>query len=178
VPCRTGAKAGDALWVSGTIGDAGAGLKLAQHEMQGPESLLDRYRRPQPRLEAGQMLAPVVGAMIDVSDGLLIDAGRMAQASRLAIRLQLEAIPLSDAYRTSIGEDRTCRTAAATAGDDYELLFSASEGETRAIERMSQTLALPLTKIGRFSEGSGIALFDASQAIPLPDRMGWEHGSA
>ncbi|HEU0135102.1 MAG TPA: thiamine-phosphate kinase, partial [Allosphingosinicella sp.] len=81
VPSRAGARAGDLLWVSGSIGDAGLGLSIATGALEGPEDLLRRYRRPRPRIEAGQALAPLVTAMMDVSDGLLIDARRMAAAS-------------------------------------------------------------------------------------------------
>ena len=86
-PARKGAQAGDALWVTGTIGDAGAGLRIARGEA-GPAALLAAYCRPQPRLAEGRLLAPLVSAMSDVSDGLLIDAARMASArsfDRLAI---------------------------------------------------------------------------------------------
>ncbi|HYD39122.1 MAG TPA: thiamine-phosphate kinase, partial [Allosphingosinicella sp.] len=81
VPARSGARPGDHLWVSGTIGDAGAGLKLLESGQDEPAGLIERYRNPRPRLEAGRRLAPLASAMMDVSDGLLIDAGRMAQAS-------------------------------------------------------------------------------------------------
>jgi len=87
VPSRAGAKPGDVLWVSGAIGDAGLGLAVAQGRKEGPASLLDRYRRPRPRLDAGISLAPLVTAMMDVSDGLLVDAARMASASDCAITI-------------------------------------------------------------------------------------------
>lgn len=84
----------------------------------------DAYRRPQPRLDEGRALGPIVHAMMDVSDGLLIDAARMAAASGLAVAIDLDAVPLSPAARAYAGEDRPTRLAAATAGDDYELLFA------------------------------------------------------
>jgi thiamine-monophosphate kinase len=99
-PARAGAKPGDALYVTGTIGDAGAGLAIALGK-PGPAELLAAYRRPQPRLADGRRLARHVHAMMDVSDGLLIDAARMALASGLAVAIDLAAIPLSDAYRAA-----------------------------------------------------------------------------
>ncbi|MFS0772562.1 thiamine-phosphate kinase [Sphingomonas sp. 1P08PE] len=165
-PARTGARAGDALWVTGTIGDAGAGLAIARAG-QGDATLLARYRRPVPRLSEGRLLAPVVHAMMDVSDGLLIDADRMAGASGLAVTLDLATVPLSPAYRAVAGADRTARLAAATAGDDYELLFAA------APDREPPVAA---TRIGAFAEGRGLALHDAGEPLALPARLGFEHG--
>jgi len=147
-PPRTGAKAGDVLYVTGIIGRAGLGLA-------GDPGHADAYLRPVPRLAAGQALAPVVHAMMDVSDGLLIDARRMAAASGLALVIDLDAVPVA-------GE----RMAAMTAGDDYELLFAAPP-----------ELVLPVaaTRIGLFMAGRGLTLRDARGAVPLPDRFGFVH---
>jgi thiamine-monophosphate kinase len=157
-PRRDGAQAGDALWVTGTIGDAGAGLAIAQGA-DGPATLLDRYRRPTPRLAEGQALALTVHAMMDVSDGLLIDAGRMAAASALAVTIDLARVPLSAAYS---GDALT----AATAGDDYELLFACDA------EMMPPVAA---TRIGWFAAGAGLTLLQDGKPIPLPRRLGYEH---
>lgn len=164
-PSRTGALAGDALWVTGNVGDAGPGLAIARGA-DGPAALLARYRRPVPRLRDGRLLAPMVHAMADVSDGLLIDAARMAAASGLAVTLALEAVPLSDAYRALAGEDRAARLAAATAGDDYELLFALPEGEEPPC---------PATRVGGFAEGSGLTLSHGGTAVELPSSLGFEH---
>ena len=164
-PTRSGARTGDALYVTGTIGDAGAGLRIARGET-GPAALLAAYRRPQPRLAEGRALAPHVHAMMDVSDGLLLDATRMASASGLAVEIDLAAVPLSAEYRTYAGDDRPARIAAATAGDDYELLFAA-RADTRP--------RVPATCVGRFTDGSGLALTDAGAPVPLPVQLGFEH---
>ncbi|KQN14050.1 MULTISPECIES: thiamine-phosphate kinase [unclassified Sphingomonas] len=158
-PARAGAKPGDALYVTGTIGDAGAGLAIALGK-HGPAELLAAYHRPQPRLADGRRLARHVHAMMDVSDGLLIDAARMALASGLAVTIDLAAIPLSDAYRMVSGD----RVAAATAGDDYQLLFAAPED-----------FATDATRIGAFFTGSGLVLHDAGTPVPLPPSLGYEH---
>lgn len=165
VPERAGARAGDALYVTGTIGDAGAGLAVARGGA-GPGALLGAYRRPAPLLAEGQALARVVHAMMDVSDGLLIDAARMAAASDLALVIDLRAVPLSAAYRQLMGDDQAARLAAATAGDDYQLLFAA---DTAA------QLPVPATCIGRFSAGAGLAITDGTQPVPLPALLGFEH---
>ncbi|MDY0957810.1 thiamine-phosphate kinase [Sphingomonas sp. CFBP8993] len=166
-PSRDGARAGDALWVTGTIGDAGLGLAIAQGG-HGPVALRDAYRRPFPRLTEGRALGPVVHAMMDVSDGLLIDAGRMARASGLAVTIALDAIPLSDDARAFGGTDRAARLTAATAGDDYELLFALPSGIMPPVAA---------TRVGRFSAGDGLTLTDAGQPVALPARWGYEHRS-
>lgn len=160
-PSRTGAQAGDSLWVTGTIGDAGAGLAIAKGA-DGPAELLTAYGRPAPRLAEGRALAPHVHAMSDVSDGLLIDAMRMATASSLAVTIDLARIPLSAAYRAWNGD----AVAAATAGDDYELLFALPAWMTSPV---------PATRIGAFAPGTGLTLLDRGNPVPLPHRLGFEH---
>ncbi|MDX5985860.1 thiamine-phosphate kinase [Sphingomonas echinoides] len=165
-PSRSGARAGDALYVTGSIGDAGAGLAIARGEA-GPADLLAAYRRPQPRLTEGQALAPLVRAMMDVSDGLLIDAHRMAQASGLAVTIDLATVPLSDSYRAFTGDTRAARLAAATAGDDYQLLFALGP---------DQPPPVPATRIGNFARGEGLTLTDAGAPVALPSSLGFQHG--
>jgi thiamine-monophosphate kinase len=177
VPSRAGAQAGDQLWVTGSIGDAGAGLRILTGELSGPDALTERYRRPSPRLAAGERLAPLVAAMMDVSDGLLIDAARLAEASGLALAIELGAVPLSPEYLSACGGDRATRLAAATAGDDYELLFAASPEQRPALLALSEALGLPFTRIGAFAAGARLSLTDGGEALALPPRLGWEHGS-
>jgi thiamine-monophosphate kinase len=153
-PSRTGARAGDGLYVTGVIGRAGVGLQSLRDGRDGPE--VEAYRRPRPRLAEGRALAPLVHAMMDVSDGLLIDAARMAEASGRAVTIDLDSVPVC-------GEVM----AAVTAGDDYELLFAAPDGP----------MPVPATLIGRFAEGSGLTLLRSGSPIALPDRLGWEHGA-
>ena len=164
-PPRSGARAGDALYVTGTIGDAGAGLAIARGA-DGPDALLSAYRRPMPRIADGRALAPFVHAMMDVSDGLLIDGARMAEASGLALEIDLAAVPLSPAYRSFAGNGREARIAAATAGDDYQLLFAAPAGFAPPV---------PATRIGRFSAGSGLSLREGTEMVAVPSRLGFEH---
>ena len=175
VPSRAGAKEGDHLWVSGAIGDAGAGLRVLRGELPASDALIERYRNPRPRLEAGQRLAALVSAMMDVSDGLLIDAARMAEASGARIRLDLSLIPLSAAFLAALGDGRHARLAAAASGDDYELLFTAAPERAPEILALAEELGLPLTRIGSLGPGSGLALLDRGSPVPLPARLGWEH---
>ncbi len=160
-PARGGAKAGDVLHVTGTIGGAGLGLAMARGKGGGRPEWLEAYRRPLPRLAAGRALAPLVHAMADVSDGLLIDALRMAATSGLAVEIDLEAVPFAAGAE---------RMAAARAGDDYELLFAAPAGLT-----LPQPGGLRISVIGRFSRGSGLTIVDADGTVPLPASLGYEH---
>jgi len=172
-PARSGAQPGHLLWVSGTIGDSGAGLRILKGELGESAALVERYRNPRPRLEAGERLAPLVSAMMDVSDGLLIDSARMAAASGCAARIELESLPLSQAYLALLGE---ARLEAATAGDDYELLFATTEAAAPAILALAEEIGLPFSRIGRFEAGAGLALTDRGEAVPVPATLGFEHG--
>lgn len=160
-PHRSGARARDILYMTGQIGAAGLGLAVARGELDGPDEWLAAYRRPQPRLAEGQALAPLVHAMADISDGLLIDAQRMAEASGLAVEIDLEAVPVAD------GADRMT---AMSAGDDYELLFAAPPGL-----KLSQPGLVRINAIGRFAAGQGVTLRDRNGPVPLPQRLGFEH---
>lgn len=165
-PPRDGAQAGDALWVTGTIGEAGYGLALLQAGVPAPAAPITAYRRPRPLLAEGQALAVHVHAMMDISDGLLIDAQRMAEASGLAVEIDLEAMPLSSEVAGQRLEARALRLSAATAGDDYQLLFAAP---------CDAVLPVAATRVGRFSAGAGLALVDRTGAVPLPGKLGYMH---
>ncbi|KKC26473.1 thiamine-phosphate kinase [Sphingomonas sp. SRS2] len=166
-PDRRGARAGDLLFVTGPIGDAGLGLRIARGEIEGPRRLLKAYRLPMPRLAEGRRLAAIAHAMADVSDGLLIDAGRIAAASGLALSIALDAVPMS-AEALTLGEDRAARLAAAIAGDDYQLLCAIPPEARGAAAGIA-------VEIGRFDAGSGICLHDHDGAVPLPASLGFEH---
>lgn len=162
VPSRIGGRAGDILYVTGPVGDSGAGLSLLQLGRTEPAALVEAYRRPQPRLAEGQVHAPFVTAMMDISDGLLIDAARLASASGVSVII--DQIPLSDAFITHRG--RGAQIEAATSGDDYELLFAAPKGVT---------LSVPAIPVGYLSEGEGLNLILDGVPVPLPPRMGYQH---
>jgi len=168
-PDRRGAQAGDDLWLMGAIGEAGAGLAIAQGA-DGPAALLAAYRRPVPLLVEGRLLAPHAHAMADVSDGLLIDAARIAAASGLAVAIDLDAVPRSAALTAFAGDDRAARLAAVTAGDDYALICAAPAGAAAIVA------ATGAVRVGRFEAGSGLALHDREGDVPLPARLGYQHG--
>ncbi|WP_156254489.1 thiamine-phosphate kinase [Sandarakinorhabdus oryzae] len=162
---RAGARPGDVLYVSGSIGDAGLGLAIAQGKARFDKHLLNRFRRPTPRLALGAALGGVATAGMDVSDGLLIDAQRLAAASGVALAIDLEAVPLSRPAASL--DDLLARV---TAGDDYELLFSLPDGVPPP-----PAAGPPVTAIGRVCAGVGLSLSFAGQPVSLPARLGWEH---
>jgi thiamine-monophosphate kinase len=168
-PDRRGARAGDDLWLIGRIGEAGAGLAIAQGA-EGPATLLAAYRRPTPLLAEGRRLAPLVHAMADVSDGLLIDAGRIAGASGLAVAIDLDAVSRSPALTAFGGDDRAARLASVTAGDDYALICAAAPSAAQAVA------AVGAVRIGRFHPGTGLSLTDRGTPIAVPAITGYEHG--
>lgn len=171
-PSRSGARPGDTLWLVGILGDAMAGLHLLEFDDDASGTLVEAYRRPVPQLAAGAALAPFASAMMDVSDGLLLDASRMAEASGVGMSIDLDALPLSNAFRKLRGDNRAARLFAATAGDDYALLIAAPS-------EANLTTCLPpgtiMTAIGRVEGGEGVCLTDANGPVALPERLGHEH---
>ena len=176
VPDRGGGKAGDALWLVGTVGDAAAGLAQLRANARAAGPLVDIYRRPVPQLGAGQTLAPHAHAMMDVSDGLLLDARRIAEASGCRAEIELDLLPLSSAFVAERGSDTLAALFAATGGDDYALLVALPD------ELDPATLSLPqgtrISRVGRLSAGEpSLALTWHREAIDVPERLGFEHSS-
>jgi thiamine-monophosphate kinase len=173
IPSRAGANSGDALWLVGTLGDAAAGLDALREDEEAEGPLVEAYRRPVPQLAAGRQLAPHATAMMDVSDGLLLDASRLCAASGHAARIDLDALPLSRAYVAECGADRRARLRAATSGDDYALLAALpAEFDPLGLSLPRGTI---LQRIGTLDEGEGISLFDSLGEVPLPEQLGYEH---
>ncbi|WP_243453848.1 thiamine-phosphate kinase [Sandaracinobacteroides saxicola] len=173
---RMGARVGDELWLSGTVGDAGLGLRMALGEMAVEGVLLKRYRRPVPRLGLGAALAGVASAAMDVSDGLLIDAARLGEASGVGVAIELDAVPLSDAVRALLPAGEAGVLAAAASGDDYELLFTAAPAAAGAVRAAGAAGKVAVTRIGRVLAGAGLRLRGADGPVALPARLGFEHG--
>lgn len=172
-PSRAGGQAGDRLWLVGTLGDSAAGLAQLRDDHAATGPLVEAYRRPQPLLAAGRALAAHVSATLDVSDGLLLDASRLAAASGVAAHIDLAALPLSDAFVAIRGNDLAARLFAATGGDDYALLVALSE--TVDPFMLSLPSETTVTAIGRLAEGEGLVLADGDTPVPVPERLGHEH---
>jgi thiamine-monophosphate kinase len=174
VPDRAGGLAGDRLWLIGSIGDAAAGLQQLRADPRATGVLVEVYRRPVPLLVPGRALARHAHAMMDVSDGLLLDARRIAEASGCGIEIDLATVPLSDAFRAELGDEEPARLFAATGGDDYALLAALP------VEFDAATLCLPsgtrITAIGKLVDGEPrVRLTSAGRPIDLPESLGFEH---
>jgi thiamine-monophosphate kinase len=175
---RGGAKAGDGVYVSGTIGDAGGGLALLKGEgvnVGGSDAgvLIERYRLPSPRLALGRALRGVASAALDVSDGLIADLSHIAEVSKVRIVVEAGRIPRSSAVRALWGDSPEAIVRAATAGDDYELAFTAPS-EEKVVES-AKLAGVGVTCIGRVEEGSGIALLDSKGGEIEVARAGFTH---
>ncbi len=173
---RGGAAAADDVWVSGTIGDGGLGLRVCRGEATGLDAAqrrfaIDRYRLPEPRVELGPALVGTATACLDVSDGLVADLGHLARASGLAAEILLADVPRSDAAEASSFSE----TERIVAGDDYELAFTAPPDRRDAVRGAARQTETPVTRIGRMRPGSGIQVLDRDGA-PVPvARTGWRH---
>ena len=173
-PDRAGGRPGDLLWLVGTLGDSAAGLAQLRIDPKAAGALVDIYRRPIPQLGAGQLIAPCANAMMDVSDGLLLDARRMAEASRCRIDIDLDALPLSDGFIEFRGDTSAARLFAATAGDDYALLAALPA------DLDPSTLSLPqgttIACVGSLLAGEPeITVVSGGRPIELPETLGFEH---
>jgi thiamine-monophosphate kinase len=170
---RSGAKPGDRVYLSGTIGDSAFGLKLAKGEPltlspSEKSSLLDRYRLPQPRLGLGRRLIGVASAAMDVSDGFAADLGHICQASRVGALVEAAKMPVSPALRSVLEVGEASLVEVATGGDDYELLFTAPAAVELLLGRIATELALPLTAVGEIRREPGVVVLDQNgRAVEL-----------
>jgi thiamine-monophosphate kinase len=172
---RSGARSGDDIWVSGTLGDAALGLAVLQGvlDIAGPARahLIERYRVPRPRLALGQALRNLAHAAIDISDGLVADLGHILEASGVGAEVRTDLLPLSEAAAGLPGAEE----AVLSGGDDYELLFTAPQKRRAQIEALSRRLDLPLTRIGEIRGQPGLRLVDAAGVEVRVERTGWRH---
>jgi thiamine-monophosphate kinase len=171
---RGGARPGDLVYVSGTLGDAALGLQALRGGLRGIDAgahafLADRYRLPQPRLALGQRLVGTARAMMDISDGLVADLGHIADASGVGAVIEAVRLPLSPAARAAIVADPLRLAAALGGGDDYELLFTAAAEAGAALTALAGELGIALSLIGRIEAGSGVTVVDEKGAVlPVP----------
>lgn len=174
---RRNARPGDTVYVSGTIGDAYCGLHQLQHSADtSPQTpLVVRYLRPTPRCALGRALIGTASACLDISDGLLQDAGHIAACSHAALQLDAASIPLSDAVRDYAQTHHIAHTALLAGGDDYELLFTAPPHARQTLEQLAQQTGTPVTAIGEVREGSGVQLCDAQGRPIACEQSGWQH---
>jgi thiamine-monophosphate kinase len=175
---RNGAKPGDKIYVSGTIGDSALGLKILQHGLSAtPEiqkTLEKRYLLPEPHIALGHRLVGIASACMDVSDGLAQDLGHIAEASQVGAVIYRELIPRSKAVQKLLDKDKKLWNAIIGGGDDYQLLFTVSPKKEAKLKTLSNELELKLTCIGEIREGRGVALLDEKEN-PLTAASGFKH---
>ncbi|KAB2914570.1 MAG: thiamine-phosphate kinase [Hyphomicrobiaceae bacterium] len=181
---RGAARAGDALFVSGTLGDAALGLLQHNDEARAQswaltlaeaEHLRIRYARPQPRLALAGALRQHAHAAMDLSDGLAKDLGRLCAASGCAARVRFATIPLSEAAAKALAADPALTERIVAGGDDYEILAAVPADKARAFVADAAAAGVPVAEIGRVKAGSGVTI-DGADGLPMSlSRTGWDH---
>ncbi len=181
---RGRASPGDALFVTGTLGDGALGLALRLDPSLAAtwrltpgeqEHLLSRYARPQPRLSLGPTLRELASAAMDLSDGLAKDLGRMMDASGCRATIDAAHLPLSAAARKALATDPALMTTVVTGGDDYEILAAAPAAQADAFEARAAACGSPVTRIGVCEGGTGVAIADEEGRPIALARGGWDH---
>jgi thiamine-monophosphate kinase len=178
---RSGAKPGDDLYVTGTLGDSALGLELIKKKKRhGKRSaatyLIRRHHFPGARLKAGALLARerLARAMIDVSDGLLQDLSHLCKASAVGAEVWEDALPLSPAYKTLAGTKRSFYALAG--GEDYELLFSVRPRDKNRLEKIKRRLGVPITRIGKcLRADEGVKVVDGRGGAVSLSLRGYDH---
>jgi thiamine-monophosphate kinase len=181
-PRRNGAKPGDIVLVSGSIGDGALGLKVLRNEFLGLDEtsrrfLSNRYHLPQPRVDLGRalMLCGRVHAMMDVSDGLVADLAHIAEASHVAATLRANAVPVSEAAAAILADEMAWLPLVLTGGDDYELLLTAAPDSVPDLLGIAAELDVPLTVVGEISAGEGVTVVDRDGAPLELAAKGYRH---
>jgi thiamine-monophosphate kinase len=180
---RAGAGAGDCVFITGTIGDAGLGLASARGLLPGlPDAdaswLVGRYRLPQPRSNAARLIAERATASIDVSDGLVADAGHLARTSGVRLEIDAARVPVSPAAGRWLAlqpDQEAARMALFSAGDDYEALFTAPRAVAAQVIEAAGQLNVPLSLIGICVEGGGVGFRSNDGRILATGTGGWRH---
>lgn len=178
---RNGARPGDEVWVSGTLGDAALGLKLLMEgERLGGDDdyLLQRHLDPTPRCALGVQLAEsrLVNAMIDISDGLLADLGHIGEQSGCGAEIQLAHLPLSTEFQAyAAAQSQVPWQLAASGGEDYELCFTAPTANHQAILQLAKTAGIPVTVVGKVTDSRHVQAMLPNGTIFKPSASGYTH---
>jgi thiamine-monophosphate kinase len=177
---RSGAQVGDLIYVTGTLGDAGAGLACLKEEGGSPsaadrEYLVHRFQVPEPRMRLGAALIGLASSSLDVSDGLLADLDHMAETSAVRIEVEAARLPFSPALQHLWPDETQRMLQAATAGDDYEIAFTAPPHRREDIMQAAVDTGTTVSEIGRVVAGKRVALLDfKGHTIPVK-RPGYVH---
>lgn len=171
---RDGARVGDEVWVSGTLGDAAGALVQWRADAAMDATLRARLDKPTPRVALGLALAGIARAAIDVSDGLVADLGHVCEASGVAAEFDVDALPASPPLQAAF-EGELRRELQAAGGDDYELCFTAAAGMRDAVERAAAAAGVQVARIGRIVEGEGIRVRTTHGVSWSPGITGYRH---
>jgi thiamine-monophosphate kinase len=177
---RNGAQVADDVFVTGTIGDSGGGLAIFKREKHSlsesqRDALTARYRVPQPPVRFGaRHLGALASAAADVSDGLIADLGHIARASGVGMTVDADAIPRSGALRAFWGDDDAAIIRPATAGDDYQIAFTAAPDRREAVLQAAQDSQILVTRIGAVTAGEGVTLMRDGRVLPV-QASGYRH---
>ncbi|MCG8486261.1 MAG: thiamine-phosphate kinase [Chromatiales bacterium] len=174
---RAGARVGDDIYVTGTLGDAALGLRVlesAQALTADQQTLVNRLERPQPRVEAGLALRQLAHSAIDLSDGLLADLGHILTQSGVGASLQLEQLPLSAELISVMGDDMDW-SRVVSAGDDYELCLTLPAACREEVAAVARQLSLPITRIGSIEAEPGLRCFDKPGKPWHSPQLGFDH---
>lgn len=171
---RSGARTGDLVCVTGTLGDAALALRLMEEGGAVDPWLAGRLNRPSPRIAEAGLLRGVVHSAIDVSDGLAADLGHVLAASAVGAAIETERLPMSEALRTHAWP-RSCQTLMLSGGDDYELCLTLAPERFEAARAALARLGTPLTAIGAITTAPGLVIVDAGgNSVALP-ALGFQH---
>lgn len=176
---RSGARPGDELWVSGTLGDARLALEALQGQRRLAPELLQaarlRLERPTPRVTLGLALRGIASAAMDLSDGLAGDLGHLLQASRCGARLEAAVLAELPATRTASLDEAARLGLVLGGGDDYELLFSAPAAQRDAVLAAGRAVGVPLTRIGRLEAEPGLRVIDGQGRLLDSPAASFDH---
>ena len=174
---RSGARVGDRVYVTGTLGDAALGLRCIQHHAKygSEQQAIEKLNRPQPRVNAGMAILDLASACIDISDGLVSDLGHILEASQAGASLNRAAIPLSKAIQQLCADDEANYSLALSGGDDYELCFCASPENEKTLQSVFNQLNIKLTCIGEIEQQTGLRLHHNGTSCALKAQTGYEH---
>lgn len=175
---RHTARAGDSIYVSGTLGDAGAALLglMGELKLNGPQQqrLYARLNRPQPRIELGRALAGIASACIDISDGLVADVGHLVESGDLGATLYVDQLPLSGQYR-EVFDLAGGWSLPLYGGDDYELCFTVADANLVKLQAIEKDHDIPLTCVGMIDSSPGVKLMMPDGSTSLAESKGYDH---
>jgi thiamine-monophosphate kinase len=178
---RAGAKPGDLIFVSGTIGDAALGLYVRRGDAPWKldaaqrQHLVSRYLLPQPRNALAEAVRTHASAAMDVSDGLVGDLTKLCRVSQVSAEIDAARVPYSDAAKAAMAADPAARETALTGGDDYEILCTVPPAKAESFRAAAQVAQVPVSEIGVVATGEGVRFLDAQNQPMIFKQASFSH---